>query len=216
MEDNVVVNSFVGPQKRADGAEAPIRGGLTGEVVTGNAHGFYTEQSSRGGIYSVCTAVVGVAPGTALSTTPPMVIWNPSSSGVTLNILRVALGYISGTLGAGSVVYAMAGGQTVAPTTGTVLGVSTTSSELRGGQGKAYQGSTVANTPTIVRPAFTMGAFLASTATPPAPIFDLPDGSITVPPGCCFVVQAIAAAGSTPLVLIGVEWEETPIPTTPA
>lgn len=215
-EDNTMIQGFVGPMKKTDGSVAQARMGLTGEMVTGNAHGFYSEIASRGGVSIVSTAVAGVAPGTALSTTPPMAVWNPPNSGVVLNILRVSLGYVSGTLGAGSIVYAQNGGQVLAPTTGAALTVVNTKLGLNGGQGKAFQGSTVAATPTILRPAFVMGAFLASTATPPAPVFDIVDGSISVPPGNCFVVQGVTAAGSTPLVIIGVEWEETPIPTTPA
>jgi hypothetical protein len=48
-------------------------------------------------------------------------------------------------------------------------------------------------------------------ATPPAPAVDNVDGEIVVPPGSALVIQGIAAAGTSPLVLIGVVYEELPV-----
>lgn len=217
MVEERIIDGAVGPQTRADGNLAPIRAGMTGEMITGNAHGFYSEQSSRGGIFCASTGVAGVAPGTALSTTPPMVIWNPVGSGKVLSILRVGFGFISGTLGAGALEYAYVPGQVAAPTTGTELTVQSNRIGAKGAcVGRAFQGSTVVATPTALKPGIILTALTTSTATNPAPAFDQIDGMITVPEGVAFVVQGVAGAGTSPLGQISVEWEELPKPTAQA
>jgi hypothetical protein len=79
------------------------------------------------------------------------------------------------------------------------------------GFGRAFTGSTVIGTPTIVKPAFILGAALATTAIFPAQVKDYVDGEIVVPPGSVLVMQEIGAAGSTPLVVFSATWEEVPI-----
>jgi hypothetical protein len=195
----------------ADGAINVLRGDKTGAVVMTQAHGNYCEPSTRGVLMTACNAVAGIAPGTALSTTPPMCIWNPPSSGKNLSILKTALGYVSGTLGAGTVVYATYAAQTTVPTTGTEL---VPQNELIGfprGVGRAFAGSTIGAAGTILRPSYIMGAFLATTAIQPVDVIDVVDGSIVVAQGTCFIMQGIAAAGTTPLVIMSVTWEEVPI-----
>ena len=216
MVEERIIDGYVGPQKKSDGVITPIRTGMTGELVTGNAHGFYTEIASRGGIYMASTSTSGVAPGTALNTTPPFALWNPPGSGVMINILRISIGYISGTLGAGSIMYAYVPGQVAAPTSGTKLSptnnkIGTNANCMAG----AYQGSTMVATPTLLKPAFITGAF-AGGANNIGSMIDPIDGMISIPPGYAFVVQGVAGAGTSPLVQIAAEWEETPIPTAPA
>jgi hypothetical protein len=157
--------------------------------------------------------VAGVAPGTALSTTPPFCLYNPVNSGKNLVVLRTSLGYVSGTLGAGSLVYASNGAaQPSAPTTGTALVVSINLlGSGGGGVGKAFQGSTLAAAPLIIRPTYTLGAFLATTAAINPPLLDEVAGEFIVSPGGVFVMQAVAAAGTTPLMLFGCSWEEVPV-----
>lgn len=178
-----------------------------GQNVT-QEFGRYFRSAARTDIHIASTAAAGVAPGTALSTTPPMTIHNPANSGIVVAILRVVVGYVSGTLGAGTLVHAFVSSQPAAPTSGTEL--TTQSSTLAGNSGsaKAYQGSTVGATPTILRPSIILGASLASTAALPAVARDDVDGSIVIPPGSAWCYEGIADAGSSPLVLIGVEWEE--------
>jgi hypothetical protein len=169
------------------------------------------EMSKQGEVFIVSTPVAGVAPGTALSTTPPMCLWNPPNSGVRGIVLASSLGYVSGTLGAGSVVYARVASQQTKPSTGTELfPVCTNMSDARGAI-TAHQGSTVSATPTILRAAYILGAGLATTAElPKAPAKDEIAGEFIIEPGTCFVMQGVAAAGTSPLVLIGVTWHEEP------
>jgi hypothetical protein len=201
----------VGIMSAADGTFVMPRASRTGGRVVTNTNGFYNESASRGNIFAVSTAVAGVAPGTALSTTPPMAIWNPVNSGKNLSVLKTTLGLVSGTLGGGSLVYAVVPVQPAAPTTGTELVPQSTLLGFPKGVGRAFQGSTVAATPAILRPAFVLGAFVNTAATPPAIAQDILDGEIVIPPGSALVIQGVAAAGTTPLVLIGVTWEEIPV-----
>lgn len=215
MDIQVDTRGLVGPQIGADGSRQQYRQGKTGSLVTTDAHGRYHEASSRGALLIASTAVGGVAPGTALGTTPPMALWNPTGSGIILSIVRVVLGYVSGTLGAGSMVHAQvpAGVQPAAPTSGTELVPVPGSLNTSKGIARAFQGSTVAATPTIVRPSFIIGAALASSVAFPALAVDEVAGEIIVPPGAAWVFQGVAAAGTSPLVMIGVTYEEIKTPT---
>lgn len=199
----------VGPQLGSDGSILTIRADKTGAPVFAQAHGAYAEPAYRGAIMDACNSVAGIAHGTALSTTPPICLWNPPSSGKNLSILKVSLGYVSGTLGAGSIVYGVVPSQVTVPSGGTEL---TPQCALLGaprGVGRAFAGSTLAATPTILRPAFTIGAF-AGGANTPIDTIDIVDGSIIVALGTVFVVQGIATAGTSPLVIFAITYEEIP------
>lgn len=200
----------VGPQVLADGARGPFRMSRDGSQINQDSHARYQEAVQRGNVFVASTAVAGVAPGTALSTTPPFILYNPPSSGVELVIWRARLGYVSGTLGAGTIVYA-SGVQTSAPSGGTAI----TPKNAKIGSGRATaatanQGGTI-TAPTILAPAFTLGAFLASTAAVNPPLIDEVAGEFSLAPGAVFCMQGVAAAGSSPLVLFGVTWEEVPL-----
>lgn len=194
-----------------DGAVNPLRLDKTGAITIVSAHPLYSEASLRSNMFMVSTAVAGVAPGTALSTTPPMALWNPLNSGVDLVILKTAIGYVSGTLGAGNLVYAYYTPQATMPAGGAELvPVCTKIGQIRG-VGRAFQGSTITGTPLILRPAFNMGAALATTALGIASCQDLVEGEIVVPPATAFVMQGVAAGGTSPLVLLSIVWEEMTI-----
>ena len=184
---------------------------LEGATQVTQLHGQKYEVSRTKRLWIASTAVAGVAPGTALSTTPPMAIHNLAAAATRVNvvILKVIVGYVSGTLGAGSIVYAQVS-DAAAPAGGTQLTlVSGTLGTLHVTETTANQGSTVDATPTLIRPSgINFGAFLAGTAVLPAPQVDNVDGEIMVPPGETFVVEGVMAGGSTPLVMISVVWEE--------
>lgn len=202
---------MVGLRTCADGTIVTQRGGRTGEACVTFAHGYYSEPANRAVIMESCTAVGGVAPGTALSTTPPMALWNPPSSGYNLNIIKTSMGYVSGTLGAGSLLYAQVNAQVTVPFTGTELVPVCTKLGYPRGVGRTFQGSTLSATPTVIRAAMSCGAFLATTAINQFAVSDVIDGAFSVPPGNVFVMQGLMAAGSTPLVIFGIVWEEIPI-----
>lgn len=206
------IQGKVGPSYGQDGTTQDPR--LTKQLAIGAAdmHAHFYEQNYRGQLFTACIAAAGVAPGTALGTAPPFTLWNPPNSGKNLVLTKSLLGYISGTLGAGTIVYAQCP-QLTAPSSGTAL--TPTSNQIGNlvtAVGKPYTGSTVQATQTIVRPAFILDASLATTAITPIPApTDLADGDMILIPGNALSLQGIAAGGSTPLVLLSMSWVEEAI-----
>jgi hypothetical protein len=211
------INGQVGPRVIADGAETEIRLDRSGAQVVTAAHGRYAEASMRSVVYGAATAAAGVAPGTALSTTPPFSLWNPTGSGVVLSVLRTSMGYVSGTLGAGTIVYGFVPAQTTLPSGGSELTTFATNISAARARGRVLQGSTHVAAGTIAGPAFCIQPTLATAPAaggfvPLAPAIDDVAGLWTVQPGSALILQGVAAAGTSPLVSFGCMWEEIPLP----
>jgi hypothetical protein len=203
----------VGPSTQADGTTPQVRSAKTGELVFSQAHGKYYEAAHRGNLYAAGTPTGGVAPGTAVGTTGAFVLENPKGSGKRLAIKKVNMGYISGTLGAGTVWHCLNNDATAAAVTG---GTALTPTNLDTGSGnnavgKPNSGGTLPANSTRLYPFATMNAMLATTATNPTQIEEDLDGCIVLEPGTQYSLQAEAAAGTTPKVAFGVVWEEVPI-----
>ncbi|MBV5274456.1 MAG: hypothetical protein JZU52_12705 [Lamprocystis purpurea] len=196
---------------RGDGAVGGARATRLGALVTAKGQGDFTEAALRARMFDLVTPVAGVAPGTVLSTTPPLTLWNPPSSGTLVAVLKSYLGYISGTLGGGSVVYAVVPAQMTVPTTGTELVPQCSLVGAPRGVARGFTGSTLVAIPTLLRPAYVLGAFAAATAVAPDPALDLVHGAIVLPPGTCLCLQGVAAAGTTPLMLLSLAYEELPL-----
>ena len=188
--------------------DAPFVLGSEGGVLVTQVGGARRSSAMRRQIFSAATATTGVAPGTSLSTTQNFAVLNPAESSVNLAILKTAVGYVSGTLGAGTLVYAQVnvGGASVSGTLITPvcarLGAGTA-------QAKAYTSASTTASATLIRPFANLGAALASTALGlSSAVIDNVDGEFIVPPGYMFVMHGIAAGGSTPLVIYSCVWEE--------
>lgn len=169
--------------------------------------GKYYSAARAGRIFHAATAVTGVAPGTAISTTAGFALHNPFGSGVNLAILKASIGYISGTLGAGTI-YHLANENPVT-TTPDGTAITPVPALLNGAAplGKPLTTATIVE-PTLIRPFCSLGASLASTAEAPWRIEEDVDGAIVVPPGCTYALHGICAAGTSPLIGYGVTWEE--------
>lgn len=200
----------VGYKKAVNGVTDTIRLATDTAQMVSAAHHANVEAALTQKAMLACTGASGVAPGTALSTTPPFTLYNPQGSGVYLAVVKILLGYISGTLGKGSLV--LAGNPSLsqaAPTGGTALTVQNALLGYTAGKGLAYQGATLAATPTLLLPVFTLGAWVGSADTVLL-LESLLNGSVVLAPGTSLSLQGIAAAGSSPLVLLGMLWEEVP------
>ena len=209
----IEIQGKVGPGYAADGNTADPRMTRDLATVIQDLHGRFYETTYRGNTFIASTGVAGVAPGTALSTTPPFTLYNPLNSGVNLVLISASLGYISGTLGAGTIVYGVnVNTAQAAPTGGTTL---TPICSLVGNgslpRGKAFQGATLAVAPTILRDMVVLGAFAGAAAPPNPPVRDVIDGSIIIIPGASVSLQGVAGAGTTPLVTLAITWEEVPV-----
>lgn len=175
-------------------------------------------RASNRDLFVACTPATGVAPGTALSTTPPLILWNPPDSylqGVggnqnrecTAVIISSRCVFVSGTLGAGNIVYAVVD-QATQPTGGTQLTVQQLGLGPAGSGlqpiCQAFQGSTLLATPTLLMPAYSINA-----APLTGPVMrDYLDGEIVLGPGKALVMQEIGAAGTSPLVQLAFSWLE--------
>jgi hypothetical protein len=182
--------------------------GYSGELMVSQARGAYFDGALRGAIMEACNSVAGVAPGTAFSTTPPFALWNPPASGKNLAILKLFLGYVSGTLGGGVINLGIVASQTTVPTGGTEITPNCTLLNAPRGVGRTFTGSTLASTPAILRPVWSAGAALASTAAFPIEITEILDEAIIVTQGSAVALQGLMAAGTSPLVILGMAWEE--------
>lgn len=195
-----------------DGAGDAFRMGKTGELIQSPAHGEFYEAVSRGTVFSACTATTGVAHGTSLSTTASFTLHNPLGSGVNLSLIAASFGYLSGTLGLGVLYLTTHAGVAVANPSGTAI---TIRQNLLGasaaGKAVAFTTATVA-TQIAIRPVTSFGPFLASTVFVPQVVKDYINGEIVVSPGFGVNLHSVAGAGTSPLVLLGMSWEEIPIP----
>lgn len=209
----------VGPVLGADTTiPATGRQTKTGDAAVSQCHGKYYEPASRGVLFCASDAGAGVATVTSISTTAIASLYNPVNSGKRLAIKKVRVGYFSGTLGAGPIYHAVnpaiAGiALPAVPSAGTSQTVYCTDAGNQSGAaavGLFRTGSTV-TAPKTLSPICSVGAELASTANGLQQASDDVDGEIVVEPGYCYQIQSVCAAGSTPLVTVGVTWEEVPI-----
>lgn len=207
----MLAEAYVGLRNLADGVLQGLGINREGALLTSALSPDYAELARRGLVFAAVTGAAGVAPGTALSTTPPFTLYNPQNSGKILVPTSVRVGYLSGTLGAGTIFYCGTQ-QTATPSGGTALTAVRTDFSAASGAGKAFQGSTLQNTPVAIAPGAYMGPALATTVQFPALTKDYLDGAIVVPPGNVFTIQMIGGAGTAPLVFFGVKWAELVYP----
>jgi len=198
----------VGAQTRlADGSESQDRCDGTGAKVVTAAHGSYAEAVLRGNVNIVSNPVTGIAMGTALSTTPPIAVWNPLGSGVVLSILKTTVAYLSGTLSYGVINYGTVI-QATEPSGGTALVPKNARSGRSRGLGRAYTGSTQTAATVLYTP-YSFGPEAATTALGITIATDYVDGLVMIDPGYVFVMESTSAgAGTTPLCIMGIAWEE--------
>jgi len=208
----MIAEGRIGVQLGSDGVVQPARIGRTGEIIVGSAHGDFYEAVARQSVFTFSNAVAGVAPGTVLSTTPPLALWNPPGSGVNLALVKATMSYVSGTMGAGSIVFALVAQQATQPSGGTQLtGQSNLIGSTKTPIGKGFTGSTLASTPLILRPWGSFGPYLATSVLSERTFETINDGAMVVTPGGVLCVQGVATAGTTPLVIFAMVFEEVPI-----
>lgn len=202
---------LTGEQTIADGAEGQTRLGPQGDIVT-NISGKYYEHARKGRLFHAHTAVAGVAPGTAIGTTAAAALYNPQGSGKDLVVLEGRISYLSGTLGIGFMSWIGHLIPTQAAFTGTAMVA--VNGRLNGGSpsGQALTTATVPAAGSTFRLFANLNAVLATTVTADG-VWQLVDdvgAAIVIPPGTGVSLQATAAGGTTPKVLLGFSWLETP------
>ena len=203
----------VGPITSGEGTTPQTRSGKTGEQIIAQAHGKYYEAVHRGNCYCGSAGATGQNPGTALGTSALFTLWNPQGSGKRLKVMRASLGYISGTLGAGTIFYCVNNNPTTAlPSGGTaVTPVNCDIGAANNSVAKVSYGATLPATPTAIRPFASLDAELASSVVGFRSVTEDVDGEFVVEPGCGLSLEGVCASGSSPVVSPGFTWEEVPI-----
>ena len=203
------VQSQVGPQgPAAPGTSFQPRLGPTAELVESQMYGKYYEATRLGLVYTAANAVAGSALLTATSTTVSFALYNPPASGKRAILVKAAFGYVSGTMVAGCICYAV---NTAAVNTVVAGGSALTiNNNLQFGPASAMQAfgtATVSAAGTLLRAARVSQVVQAATATntPWAWDEDL-DGSIVLPPGGALMVGGNIAL--TAVVCVAVTWIE--------
>lgn len=204
----------VGPLNSADGSFQFARSARNAENVAILSHGKYAEAVFRGNVFgAVVPPGTGVATGTALGVTAMISLFNPSSSGVVGRVLKVSAGYISGTLGAGTLFHCLqGGGNNTAPSAGTGATMWNVLTGVTTGNKLLARFSSTVLTPTLVIPFASLFAELATTANGAQLITEDCDGWIQVAPGNYYHMQFVGTAGTAPLLAPALLWEEYPYP----
>lgn len=162
----------------------------------------------EGRLYMAHTAVTGVAPGTSVGTTAAFAIYNPQNSGKNLIVHKASMSYVSGTLGIGQVDWVAHLTPSQAAFSGTAITIVNGKVGAPAGVAKPYTTATVPASGQVFRLAFNLPPMLATTVLTPWRIDDEVDGAIVIEPGIGVSLQATAGAGTSPLVLYGIVWEE--------
>lgn len=209
----VIAQSYrVGPIATPDGQVPTIRFDRYGSAATQASGAVNKERVRRGQCYYAAAQGAGVAPGTTLSTTAMLVVYNPANSGVLVVVNKAYAPYFSGTLGTGTLYHCLNGTATqTAPSGGTLLA----NTPALGGSNNASvaavrTGATVV-APVIVAPMAYLAPELATSVTSPQQTFELLEDAIQLLPGTTYQLQAVAAAGTSPLLAPAVFWEEVPL-----
>lgn len=210
---------IVGSVIAQDGTQITQRGFRDGGQRVADAHAHFNEAAYRGNVYTAMTASGGVtpvsqAPAAGVGTTSCFALWNPKNSGKILSVLRSTMGYVSGTLGAGAILYVAHTNPAQAAITGTAITpVNCQLGNGSTGAGLAFTTATVPASGALLRTLCNLQASLASTAVAPWQVTDLVDGEFLIYPGAALGFQGFVAAGASPLVLFSMSWEELQYPT---
>jgi hypothetical protein len=206
----------VGVQTLSAGADATARLDKSGALVATPGAAPYYDLVARGIVFAASIPPgTGQAPGTAIGTTACFTLANAAGTATNLVILQINVGYISGTLGAGTLALlahvGVGGAAITAPSSGTAI--TPTNALLNNttvSVANCRFNNTVPASGLQIRTVCGLQASLASTAVAPWAIHDLVGGSVVVGPGSAVSVQGITAAGSSPLIVVGMVWAEVP------
>ncbi len=204
------VNGITGPQTYADSTKNLPSLDRQGAVRVVPANGKYAEACRNGNVYTYCTPAAGVTFPLYTSTAQSMVLFNPPTNTKAFFIRRVTVGYVSGTMTAGSIIYAVqtTAGNAVSGTASAIV----LNNKLTGGvAGQAgtltlYTAATVVGL-TYFRPFACSNVVQAVTATNPPWLWQEDfDGSVVIMPGGAISVTGNITLGITAAVAVdGVE-----------
>lgn len=212
---DVRILGHTGPVSGKDGDEKPIRQGKEAQVIVDNLHGRYYERASRGHVFLLSTVVAGLAVPISTTTAPTVLLWNPTSSGKNLVLIRCTMAYVSGTSVAAAIglSYITSAGSTLATGANiSALAASTPTNALIGSGLTSVMRVSAAGTNTILATTnwfYTMfgeSALIATTAMNPYGVSHDFEGLVVIPQGVAVYPNASAATGA--LLSQTFIWEE--------
>ena len=220
MSERTYLYGRVGARSAATNTEDSIRLDKTLALVTSDAHGRYHEAVSGQNVYSLTLPLTatGIAAGNLVSAAAAAAVqfalWNPTSSGINVSILKFGLGIVSGTPVGGAVFHGVV---LTAPTIATTnTGGAALNNYVGGGSPTARYVNTAAQAGTVTTGASAVlplrAANFASTATAQASVglvnaIEEVNGDIVLPPGTGWL-PIWATAGTSVLNSYSVTWEE--------
>lgn len=210
---------LVGIQKVADGIITKSRGTSDGAQVVQEMHGKYYEAALRGNIWTASTVIAGVViPVAAATLNSKFTLWNPSGSGVNVELLSFSTGLDTATQvvnGWGMMIQRNLTGTSGIPTSVTQI----TSLRLGlGGKASAVTAASQATLTNVAIPGVTAATavpialypMFSSGATTAAGIYDAThyfDGRVILEPdSLCAAVTTVAAAAQNFCSIIWAEW----------
>lgn len=198
------------------GQPATLALGRQGETWVNPVLPPLAEAARNGWLYTASQAAAGVAPGTsATTTTPAFTLYMSANTSSWLYIVDVSAGYVSGTLGAGHIMFGTVASAST-PTGGTAI----TAFNAKG-SGSAVTACGTGHTTTAMSastdrfPVLNINATLAT--APAAGIGTGIDGVVRtpvdqwVPAGTVACFYGVTAAGTSPLIRMCVRFIEYPI-----
>jgi len=212
----IEIQGKVGPGYAADGNTADPRMTRDLGVAVQDLHGRYYESAFRGNVWTLSTAVGGVTIASAnviaASAGSPIVgVYNPVNSGKNLVIMRATTMLTSGTAGAGGLVWGI-----IAPNAGVTAaggnGAINNATFVTGGSiAKTFTASALTGAGASVLFRFVGGSTTgAAGANANLTVNEETAGDIICPPGGVVGIFA-AAAGTSPIYMASMTWEEVTI-----
>lgn len=197
--------------RKGSGTRQPARLDDTGAVVVNPRVPPYFLPVFDGANFISCSDVTaGIAPGTAIGTSPAISLANPPNSGVVLVLEKIFLAYVSGTLAEGPLVAVVNPTSDLAKVSAGTALVPVNAYVGSGGkpQGVVTTGVTLSIAPTFLRKIYDLVPFAGAGVVPPIPDQFEIGGSILLAPGAILSLVQVAGAGTTPRVSLGFQWQE--------
>lgn len=224
FDDTALVCGEAGENFVGDGAKDATRIGRDGCGITSEGRGHFAELGYRAQIFSGQTANAGTTV-VAANVTPVngavasiLSLYNPLNSGVNAELIKTIVHTISGTPGAGALVYNIAFLQNITAGNNSNNGTGTTPSNslacgIRGGKCRIFTQLTLAGAvgaERLLRPIGGVFAGVVAGNTYGNNIVDYPDGDIVLPPGGLLTIAA-PAIGTTWVITAEFTWAEIPL-----
>ena len=188
-----------------DSIAAPLLGGKAGEGIVAELHGKWYTSSYRGRVFSASALIAGIVIPVQTATAATFVLWNPSASGVNLELISLDLGML--TAATNVVAPIMLGYSNQTPTGLTAITPFSLNGSTGAPQARVASAATITATP--VNQLLTLFSITATTLPAQPYHYDF-DGKVLVPPG--WLVTLLSGANAqTDSTVPNITWAEFPV-----